>query len=89
MLKRDHTEILKENQSAISQAQNKVSSTERTNRRMDFKNRDKGCDNNYLYIYIYLVLIMINILKSLYVKIFICKDFKICICKDFKSLIYI
>lgn len=52
MLKRDHTEILKENQSAINQAQNKVSSTERTNRRMDFKNRDKGCGNNYLYIYI-------------------------------------
>lgn len=87
MLKRDHTEILKKNQSAINQAQNKLSSMERTNRRMDFKNRDQGCDNNYLYIYI--VLIMINILKSLYVKIFICKDFKICICKDFKSLIYI
>lgn len=74
MLKRDHTEILKENQSAINQAQNKVSSMERTNRRMDFKNRDQGCDNNYLYIYI--VLIMINILKSLYVKILYVKILK-------------
>lgn len=49
MLKKDHTEILKMNQSAINQAQNKISSMERTNRIMNFKNRDQGCVNNYIY----------------------------------------
>lgn len=49
MLKKDHTEILKMNQSAINQAQNKISSMERANRIMNFKNRDQGCVNNYIY----------------------------------------
>lgn len=39
MLKKDHAEILKKNQSVIKQAQNKISSMEGTNRIMDFKNR--------------------------------------------------